>query len=271
MHGKRLLILASVLIVLIIAVLVFKRQPAPTRLAEEVGFERLVPESLTADAIQGLDLYQGDKVAEAIRIRRHDESWTATSYHNAPVKADKITKLLSSVGTLEGDLRSDQEDFLGDFRLKDDEALHLLLYTTDMDKPAAHLLAGKSSGQSGFMRAADNARVYSVNLNLRSEAGLYGDDNEKGLEAKPWLNLQLHDIPKDQVTAVELDTPVRQFHLAQQKPEVAIIMVGTNDIAGGKVPDGYRDGIKNIVQKCLDAHCIPIINTIPLKKLLTIF
>jgi hypothetical protein len=32
-------------------------------------------------------------------------------------------------------------------------------------------------------------------------------------------------------------------------------MIGTNDISGGSVPDGYRAGLKKIVQKCLDAHC----------------
>lgn len=220
MYGKRLLALAVILIGLIAAVIMFKRQPPPARLADEVGFERLVPPSLTADGIQGLDLYQGDKMDEAIRLRRRDDAWVAASYHEAPVKADKVTKLLDTVGSLEGDLRSEQKDFLGDFRLEDGQALHLLLYTTEMNKPAAHLLAGKSSGRTGFMRTADNARVFSVNLNLQSEAGLYGDDTEKIPEAKPWLNLQLHDIPQDQVTAVELHQPGRSFRLTQQKPDV---------------------------------------------------
>jgi Domain of unknown function (DUF4340) len=220
MYGKRLLALAVFLIALVAAVIVFKRQPPPARLADEVGFERLVPPSLTADVIQGLDLYQGDKMDKAMRLRRRDGAWVAASYHDAPVKADKVTKLLDTVGSLEGDLRSEQKDFLGDFRLEDGQALHLLLYTTDLDKPAAHLLAGKSSGRTGFMRTADNARVFSVNLNLQSEAGLYGDDTEKIPEAKPWLNLQLHDIPQDQVTAVELHQPNRSFRLTQQKPEI---------------------------------------------------
>jgi hypothetical protein len=119
MYGKRLLALAVILIGLIAAVIMFKRQPPPARLADEVGFERLVPPSLTADGIQGLDLYQGDKMDEAIRLRRRDDAWVAASYHEAPVKADKVTKLLDTVGSLEGDLRSEQKDFLGDFRLED--------------------------------------------------------------------------------------------------------------------------------------------------------
>ena len=51
--------------------------------------------------------------------------------------------------------------------------------------------------------------------------------------------------------------------LKREKPEAAIIMIGTNDISGGNVPADYRAGLKKIVQKCIDAHCVPILNTIP--------
>jgi len=51
--------------------------------------------------------------------------------------------------------------------------------------------------------------------------------------------------------------------LTREQPEAALIMIGTNDISGGSVPDGYRGGLKKIVEKCLAAHCVPILNTIP--------
>jgi len=54
--------------------------------------------------------------------------------------------------------------------------------------------------------------------------------------------------------------------LAQKRPEMAIIMVGTNDISGGNVPGSYRPGLEQIVRKCLAAHCIPILNTIPPRR-----
>ena len=54
--------------------------------------------------------------------------------------------------------------------------------------------------------------------------------------------------------------------LRREKPEAAIIMVGTNDISGGRVPDGYRAGLEEVIQKCLDAHCVPILNTIPPRR-----
>ena len=54
--------------------------------------------------------------------------------------------------------------------------------------------------------------------------------------------------------------------LAREKPEVAIIMIGTNDVAGGQVPSGYREGLSEVVRKCTAAGCIPILNTIPPRR-----
>jgi lysophospholipase L1-like esterase len=54
--------------------------------------------------------------------------------------------------------------------------------------------------------------------------------------------------------------------ISRNKPEVAIIMIGTNDISGGKVPEGYREGLQKVIDKCVVAKCIPVLNTIPPKR-----
>jgi len=53
--------------------------------------------------------------------------------------------------------------------------------------------------------------------------------------------------------------------LKRDNPEVAIIMIGTNG-TGKKAPPNYRANLEKIIQMCLDAHCIPILNTIPPKR-----
>ncbi len=60
MSAKRLLPLAALFIIVVIAGLVLKRQPGPTQLADETGFERLVPPTLRVDSIRGVDLSLGD-------------------------------------------------------------------------------------------------------------------------------------------------------------------------------------------------------------------
>ena len=54
--------------------------------------------------------------------------------------------------------------------------------------------------------------------------------------------------------------------IERDKPEVAIIMIGTNDISGGNVPDGYRAGLEQVIRKCTTARCVPILNTIPPRR-----
>ena len=54
--------------------------------------------------------------------------------------------------------------------------------------------------------------------------------------------------------------------IARDKPEVAIIMVGTNDISGGALPENYRTGLEQVIVKCIAANCVPILNTIPPRR-----
>jgi lysophospholipase L1-like esterase len=54
--------------------------------------------------------------------------------------------------------------------------------------------------------------------------------------------------------------------LVRDRPEAAIIMIGTNDISGNRVPAGYRAGLESVIAKCLKAHCVPILNTIPPRR-----
>ena len=56
--------------------------------------------------------------------------------------------------------------------------------------------------------------------------------------------------------------------LAQRKPQVAIVMIGTNDISGDatRAPRDYEQKLEKIIAKCLEAKCIAILNTIPPRK-----
>jgi lysophospholipase L1-like esterase len=51
--------------------------------------------------------------------------------------------------------------------------------------------------------------------------------------------------------------------LARNKPEAAIVMIGTNDARGNTLRPTYAEELAKIVELCLAAHCIPILSTIP--------
>jgi lysophospholipase L1-like esterase len=51
--------------------------------------------------------------------------------------------------------------------------------------------------------------------------------------------------------------------LAAEKPELAVIMYGTNDVNKGVAPAAYEKSLGGIVDACLEAGCVPVISTIP--------
>lgn len=216
MSPKRLLPLIIILLVLGILTVVLKRPPAPPQLAQEVGLERLVPQTLRVDSISGFDLYHGSQPQEIIRLRKRDGAWLVASRFDAPGNSTKIQQLLTQLSALQGELRADSTALLDDFRLTDEQALHLKVYTDTPERPAAYLLAGKGSGANGFMRRAGEGRVYSVNVNLQSTAGLPSSGTPQAPPAKPWLDLRMQNVAKEDVTVVELHAPTRDLRFTTQ-------------------------------------------------------
>lgn len=221
MSGKRLLPLAAVLVVLVIVALMVKRQPTPTRLVDAVGWERLVPDSLQVQAISGVDLYQGSQPDQVLSLRRQGDRWQVPGYFNAPVRPGRIESLLEQIDGLEGELRADRAELLGEFDLEAEQALHLRVYTDDETQPALHLLAGRGGRRSGFVRLQDDPRVYNVDLNLHSMAGLWGETLGNVPEAQTWLQLRMNNIPSEEVAGLELESPRGHFRFSRTEPEDA--------------------------------------------------
>ena len=219
MSGKRLLPLAAVLVVLVAVALMVKRQPAPTRLLDQVGWERLVPETLKAESITGVDMYQGRLPDQVLSLRRQGEDWHVATYFDAPVRPSRMESLLEQIGSLEGELRADRDELVGEFDLQEEQALHLRVYTDDETEPALHLLAGRGGRRSGFVRLVGDSRVYNVDLNLHSMAGLWGESLGNPPAAETWLQLRLNEIRSENVAAVEMQSPRGHFRFARVEPE----------------------------------------------------
>jgi lysophospholipase L1-like esterase len=51
--------------------------------------------------------------------------------------------------------------------------------------------------------------------------------------------------------------------LAREKPEIAVIMYGTNDVTKGVPLHDYERDMTAIVDACIEAGCVPVLSTIP--------
>lgn len=216
MSPKRLLPLIVILLVLGILAVVLKRAPAPPQLAQEVGLESLLPQALHADSISGFEIYYGSHPQDSVRVRKRDGTWVVPSRFDAPADRTKIQMFLAQLSTLQGELRSDSTAVLEDFRLTEEQALHLKVYTDAPDQAAFHVLVGKGSSRDSFVRRAGAGRVYSVSPNLYIAVGLSNAKTPQPLTAQYWLDLHVQNVPKEQVTAVALHAPARELRFTTQ-------------------------------------------------------
>jgi lysophospholipase L1-like esterase len=54
--------------------------------------------------------------------------------------------------------------------------------------------------------------------------------------------------------------------LKRDNPEVALIMIGTNDTRPNGPPDSYGPNLEKLLTMIMEAKCIPVLNTIPPKR-----
>ena len=220
MSKKTLLVLAIVLLVIVGAILVQRQLTQPKGFIEELAYVPLAPKAFLANKVIRVEIYSGAKPDQKVVLAKADDKWSVASEFNAPADGTKVKDLLEKIKKLEGERRADDPDVLGDFDLKDEQAVHFVV-TSEGDQPPIHLLVGKAPDwQSGFVRQDGHNTVYAVSLNLRSEAGLYGTGAEQTPEAKPWLDLKVVALDKQKIRTLQLKCPDKSLSFEQRpKPE----------------------------------------------------
>jgi uncharacterized protein DUF4340 len=222
MNRKALIALVVVLAVLGGLGILKKRGHKPPTLVEQAQLATLLPEDLAKHEVARLELFAGPSAEEKLVLQRTDDpdAWQVTSHFSAPVKTDKIEEFLDALVALKGEYRSkaDSDEALGKYELGDDAAFHVAGYKAEGADPAFHLLVGKSADyRTIFSRAADSDDVFVIDENLRSSAGIYGDDMAKAPEADTWLNKEVVNIEKDTIDRLELVGPDK--HLVFERRE----------------------------------------------------
>lgn len=220
MKPKHLVMLAVVVLVLVGLVALKEWSEQPPDIAQEAALTPLVPDGLGAADVAKLELYAGDKPDQKVVLARSDDgtAWTVASRFNAPVSKEKIDAYLEKMAGLKGEARptAEGDDVMGAYELTDDKAFHVVAYRKGEEQPAMHLLVGKEANyQTVFARPADSKAVYQADVNLRSEAGLYGTGTE--LAADTWLDKEIVELTPDSITRVALNMPDKQLVLEKRE------------------------------------------------------
>jgi hypothetical protein len=225
MNMKKLLPLVGVLAILVILVAIKKGATPEPKLVDQVKLSALVPGDTTSGDIARLELYTGESPDEKLTLAMEGDAWRLTSHFDAPVSDEKIDGFLKKLGNMKGEYRAttESDDDLVAYDLTDAKAFHVTGYTKDGTEPAFHILAGKSADyRTVFVRQAGESDVMVEQVNLRQEAGIYGESTDP---PKPdsWFDKEIINVVGDAVTKIELETPHNKlaFEKTANEPEPA--------------------------------------------------
>lgn len=211
--SRKQFIALAVMAGLLLLVIVVKRIARTTPdLEREMGLVALAPEGFLASDAERIEMYRGSAPDEKVALSREEEAWLVRSRFDAPAKKDKVDEFLGKLKGLEGEFRSDEKEVIADYGLADESAIHLAVHKRGQEgkEPWYHLLVGKKESYgSSFVRAAGKNTVYTVDVNLASELGLWGDDEQKPPDSSEWVDKTVIDLDKDKIERVELKTPDR--------------------------------------------------------------
>jgi hypothetical protein len=202
-----------------------KEQPS---IVDQVRLDPLVPEGVSKDDVAVLELYAGGNPDEKVvltRIATDPEAWRVSTHFNAPADPKKIGEYLGKVFELKGEPRptADDDSALAPYQLAEDMAFHIKGLKQDGEEVAFEMLVGKAPAMNQvFMRAADSKSVYTVDANLRRDAGLMSDDMAAAPEAETWLKKEVVNIAKDTIAKVTVETPDKRIVIAKETKEVPV-------------------------------------------------
>ena len=210
MKPKVLLPFAIVLVLLGVVALVTQNQGEPPTIVEQVSLDSLIDEGIDADSIQRVEMFAAAKPDEKLVIARADDAWTVASRYNAPATTTKVDDFVEDLANLKGEFRATAEtdEALGEFQLGDDSSFRVQAFTDAGDTPAIDVFVGKAPSRSNvFMRKAGDKQVYVEAVNLRQQAGAYGDDFDVPPKPDSWIEKKVLEVDKTGVTKIAAQYP----------------------------------------------------------------
>ncbi len=227
MNVKRTMAILIGILVILSLIVIFRQTTEKERpsLIEQAGFEKLIPDNLKKENIVKLELYAGAKPDQKVVIEKDGDKWRVASHFNSPAKKETVEEYLDKIVKLRGEFRAEvaTDDALADYNLKDDQAFYVNVYTSKEGEPAVKLLVGKSPDfKLTFLRKAGERKIYDGGVNLRSEAGVYGDDIEKTPSPDKWLDKDIVRIEKDKITKLAYIMPDKKFTFEKHEKEVPV-------------------------------------------------
>lgn len=194
---RNLAILTTVVAVLVVTSLLQKA--SHRRATSQPATAVLIEGEFKADSLGRLVLGRG-AAAQAVVLAAGPDGWNVESAWGARASRERIDALLSTLGNLEGEYRSDSSGVLPDYGLGADGAVTIRAFGRDGQPVFALDVGNRPEGGAGnFVRLPDGDKVYLTPAGVLAQMGIYGEPQTPG----PRFFLELQAVKEDR-QAVEL-------------------------------------------------------------------
>jgi hypothetical protein len=153
------------------------------------GYETIFP-GFNSDNVHEIQAFRPPQSENGVIMTRESELWVVKNKFNTKADQQRISRLLSQVKDLKGELRSQEPSTFPTFEVEEQKSVHVVFNDSD-GKPLAHFLFGKRSedGNGCFLRKAGEDRVYLVGINFVSTFQVWKPEDQPS--AIRWCDLKL--------------------------------------------------------------------------------
>lgn len=154
------------------------------------------------------------------------------------------------------DWTTSMRDLTKDFKGKPGMVLRLGDSITYANPGSAYLRYGKERSPDElkvcqWMNAGDKGKTSGIWLSIADQPGGRSFTAASGVTSGQFLQGGKGGLPK-------LDDMIKEH-----QPQIACVLLGTNDVAAGVAPADYAKNMETIVGKLLEARTIPVLITVP--------
>jgi hypothetical protein len=214
MGRKPLIILVAAAVILLVLYVALREREVPRQAGPQTV--PLLDAVLSADSVASVRIHA--RGTEALLVRE-DSGWRLKNLANAPVFEEWVNQIVRSLLEARGEVRGRSADLFDDFRIGDDEGVHLEMAGWDGTQ-VLHLIVGKptSDWRGSFVRKEGEETVYLVRANLRSILRLRGSVEEPEVEPSAWADMEMVPFQSNELGLVEVEGPDGGFTLVYEEP-----------------------------------------------------
>ncbi len=240
-------------------------------IVEQVRMLSLVPSDLRVSDVVRVELYAGGRPDRKVNLKHDADGWRVEDVFSAPGATETIYAYLESVAEVQGEFRATaaDENDLAVYGLSEGTGFHVAGYAAD-DAELFNVIVGKTpKTKMVFVRRADSMDVYVADVNLKEEAGRYGDVAEVPARSDFWQNKEVIRLDRNAINSLDLSYPDKHLRLERQEiaqeaeneeGEAAPVQYRWQIVEGGTGGELKQGAVDALLKKLANINATSIVN-----------